>query len=77
MTTQLTNNEGKATLTLQGRLDTVAAQELNTGLEQLLAKSGTIESLTVDADGMEYISSSGLRFFLTLAKRYKDFVLNS
>lgn len=73
MTTQLTYNEGKATLTLIGRLDTTAAQNLNAELEQLLAQSGSIESLTVDADGLEYISSSGLRILLTLTKRYKDF----
>ena len=73
MTTQLTNHGGKATLTLVGRLDTAAAQALSAELEQRLSESGTIESLVVDADGLEYISSSGLRILLTLTKRYKDF----
>ena len=73
MTTQLTNHGRKATLTLVGKLDTTAAQVLRTELEQRLSESGSIESLVVDADGLEYISSSGLRILLTLTKRYKDF----
>ena len=73
MTTQLTNHGGKATLTLVGRLDTAAAQVLSAELEQRLSESGNIESLVVDADGLEYISSSGLRILLTLTKRYNDF----
>ncbi|MBR5394777.1 MAG: anti-sigma factor antagonist [Bacteroidaceae bacterium] len=73
MTTQLTNNGGKATLTLVGRLDTSAAQTLSAELEQHLSESGIIECLVVDADGLEYISSSGLRILLTLTKRFKDF----
>lgn len=73
MITQLTNNGGKVTLTLVGRLDTVAAQELNAELQPLLAKQDRIESLVVDAEGLEYISSSGLRILLTLTKQYKDF----
>ena len=75
MTTQLTNHGGKATLTLVGRLDTAAAQVLSAELEQRLSDSGSIECLIVDADGLEYISSSGLRILLTLTKRYKDFHL--
>ena len=73
MTTQLTNHGGKVTLTLVGKLDTTAAQVLRTELEQRLSESSSIESLVVDADGLEYISSSGLRILLTLTKRYKDF----
>lgn len=73
MITQLTNYGGKVTLTLVGRLDTVAAQELNAELQPLLAKQDGIESLVVDAEGLEYISSSGLRILLTLTKQYKDF----
>ena len=75
MTTQLTNHGGKATLTLVGRLDTAAAQVLSAELEQRLSDSGSIDCLIVDADGLEYISSSGLRILLTLTKRYKDFRL--
>ena len=51
MTTQLTNHGGKATLTLVGRLDTMAAQALNAELEQRLSECGSFESLVVDANG--------------------------
>ena len=77
MTTQLTNQDGKATLTLAGRLDTMAAQSLNAEIQKLLAEAGAIDSLVVDADGLEYISSSGLRILLTLTKQYKDFRITS
>ena len=75
MTTQLTNHGGAATLTLAGRLDTAAAQVLKAELEERLLASDAINSLTLDADGLEYISSSGLRILLTLTKCYKDFHL--
>jgi uncharacterized protein (TIGR02172 family) len=75
MTVQLTNTEGKATLTLGGRLDTAVSKAVGEETEQLLAASGAIESLTVDAEELEYISSSGLRILLTLAKRYKNFTV--
>ena len=60
-------------LTLSGKLDTAVAKEMSGSLEQQLATAGDINSMTVDADALEYISSSGLRILLMLAKRYKDF----
>ena len=57
----------------EGRLDTAAAQELSGNLDQMLTAQGHVDSLTVDADGLEYISSSGLRILLTLTKRFQNF----
>ena len=73
MTTQLINNEGEATLILSGRLDTAVSSKVSSDIEQLLATAGTIQHLTVDASQLEYISSSGLRILLMLAKRFKKF----
>ena len=73
MTTQLINNEGEATLTLCGRLDTAVSSQVSADINQLLATAGTIQHLTVDAGQLEYISSSGLRILLMLAKRFKPF----
>ena len=73
MTTQLINNEGEATLTLCGRLDTAVSSQVSADINQLLATAGPIQHLTVDAGQLEYISSSGLRILLMLAKRFKQF----
>ena len=77
MTTQLINNEGEATMTLCGRLDTAVSSQVSADINQLLATAGTIQHLTVDAGQLEYISSSGLRILLMLAKRFKQFRLSS
>ena len=54
------------TVFLKGRLDTLAAQEVSKQLESLTEDaSGTI---IMDCTEMTYISSSGLRIFLTLRK---------
>lgn len=73
MTTQLINNEGEATLTLCGRLDTAVSSQVSSDIQQLLDTAGTIQHLTVDAGQLNYISSSGLRILLMLAKRFKPF----
>lgn len=55
-----------ATAYLKGRLDTLAAQEVAKQIESLAENaSGTI---IMDCTEMSYISSSGLRLFLTLRK---------
>lgn len=69
----LTNNNGDVVLNLSGRLDTSVASDVNDKIGRFLATSEVINSLTVDADALEYISSSGLRILLSLHKRYKDF----
>lgn len=54
------------TVFLKGRLDTLASQEVSQKLESLTENaSGTI---ILDCTEMSYISSSGLRIFLTLRK---------
>lgn len=67
MTTEKNQENGKTTLVIAGRLDTLNAekllQEINT-MEEPLPKQ-----LTVDCSKLEYISSSGLRAFITLLKK--------
>ena len=58
--------DGVTTVTLDGRLDTPASPEVSAKLEPVLQDaSGTI---ILDCGRMSYISSSGLRIFLTLRK---------
>ena len=73
MTIQFTNNNGDATITLCGRLDTSVSTEIKSEIDKNLVAAGNINSLTMDAEGLEYISSSGLRILLVLAKSYKNF----
>ncbi len=67
------NNQGNVVLRLQGRLDTAATQVVTAEIESQLASCSEVKSLTCDASDLSYISSSGLRILLGLAKRYKDF----
>lgn len=60
------------TIIFDGRLDTATSTDTNAKICRELEKIGPIHSLTCDADRLEYISSSGLRILLSLAKRYKD-----
>ena len=61
------NTQGKETVAaLCGRLDTLAAQESVAQFESLQEKArGTV---ILDCSKLEYISSSGLRLFLSLRK---------
>ena len=61
------NTQGNETVaTLIGRLDTLAAQEVAAQFETLQEKAGG--TVVLDCSQLEYISSSGLRLFLTLRK---------
>ena len=51
---------------LKGRLDTLAAQEVSDQMERLTESASGI--IVLDCTEMTYISSSGLRLFLTLRK---------
>lgn len=53
------------TLCLAGRLDTMTAPELETELSALLPQA---ESLTLDMEKLDYISSAGLRVILKTQK---------
>ncbi len=67
------NHAGHAILSIVGRLDSSVTTAVNEEIDQLLATCGTVDQLTLDASGMTYISSSGLRIMLALAKRYHNF----
>lgn len=60
---------GASVLHLKGRLDGVAAPELENKLADLMADG--CERLIFDCSGVEYASSAGLRVFLLAAKQMK------
>ncbi len=62
----INKKENETTVLLKGRLDTPSAQEVAGKLEAVTADAkGTV---ILDCSDLEYISSSGLRIFLTLRK---------
>lgn len=68
---EITINEtdGKMIAGLQGRLDTLCAPECEQALAPMRANAANDN--VIDCSGLEYISSSGLRIFLSLLKEVK------
>lgn len=58
-------NEDSTVLLLSGRLDTATAPELETEISGILPNA---ESLVLDMENLEYISSAGLRVILKTHK---------
>lgn len=67
------NDNGCATLSLDGRFDTAVTTQAIADIDDQLGHCGDIRSLTCDASALTYISSSGLRVLMGLAKRYNGF----
>ena len=66
MTLTITTSEGTVTGILKGRLDTAASQQFATDMEVLLDNAD--KHIVLDCKELEFISSSGLRHFLSLRK---------
>ncbi|MBO4593129.1 MAG: STAS domain-containing protein [Bacteroidaceae bacterium] len=69
MQTTIQNQDGKIVVFLEGRLDTAAAPETEQALKPLY--DSTEAEITLDCTKLVYISSSGLRLFLSLLKAAK------
>ena len=65
MEVKIVKEDKVTTASLIGRLDTMAAQEIAPQMDELKNAAGT---LVLDCSELSYISSSGLRIFLTLRK---------
>ena len=65
MTIHKTANGNELTLALEGRLDTMTAPELEA---ELKASLNGVDSLTLDFEKLDYISSAGLRVLLSAHK---------
>jgi len=66
MEINIINEEVKTVITLAGRLDTVNAVNFEKALAPVIA--GDMKEVVFDCTALHYISSSGLRQFLTLQK---------
>lgn len=65
MNIQKNVNNGSAAFSLEGRLDTITAPELEGSLKEILPE---LTELTLDFAGLDYISSAGLRVLLSAQK---------
>lgn len=67
----ITKNEENTTLTLslEGRLDTVTAPQLE---EEIATSIEGVTLLVLDFEKLEYISSAGLRVLLSAQKKMKN-----
>ena len=66
MELSIQNNGNVVLAEFIGRLDTVGANEIAPRIEALKAEAA--KTLVLDCSQMDYISSAGIRFFMTLRK---------
>lgn len=66
MTLEIINNEDQIKGILSGRLDTAAAKQFVVDMQPLVDHAD--KKIVLDCEHLEFISSSGLRHFLTLRK---------
>ncbi len=69
MNTTIKEQNGELVALLKGRLDTAAAMQTEKDLQPLSDCSG--KNIILDCNELEYISSSGLRIFLSILKTAK------
>ena len=65
MTITKSRDNNAMNLALEGRLDTTTAPQLEEALKEL----DGVETLTMDMEKLEYVSSAGLRVLLAAQKR--------
>ncbi|MCQ2270752.1 MAG: STAS domain-containing protein [Bacteroidales bacterium] len=66
MDVNITSNENKTFVVLNGRLDTTNANQFQQDITPLM--TGENPDIEIDCTNMEYTSSQGLRMFLMLQK---------
>ena len=66
MTIEIIKNEQETIIEIIGRLDTITAPALDKTINEDI---GDTKNLVLDVNGMEYISSAGLRVLLAAQKK--------
>ena len=66
MEVRINETENVTTVELEGRLDTAVSQEVATALQPVIDQAD--KTIILDCKELSYISSSGLRIFLTIRK---------
>ena len=71
MNTKFTKENNNFVMRLEGRLDTSASAQVGREMEVLYDCAG--HDIILDCSALEYISSSGLRLFLSVLKNAKKY----
>lgn len=66
MNINIERENGKVLMKIEGRLDTTTAPELEKAIN---GEGNELKSLVLDFNGVDYISSAGLRVLLTAQKK--------
>lgn len=69
MKTKIEEIDGKFIVTLEGEMDTAAAEEAEKELKALYKSEG--KDVIIECGGLEYIASSGLRILILILKGAK------
>ena len=69
MNTTIKEIDGNMVAILEGRLDTAASHETEKAMQPLFSCKN--QDIIIDCTNLEYISSSGLRIFLSVLKNVK------
>ncbi|AWX33445.1 STAS domain-containing protein [Methanosphaera sp. BMS] len=64
-----TYSDNDLTVQVEGRIDTITSQQLEESLNEDIKN---IDSLTLDFEKLEYISSAGLRLLIATQKKLKS-----
>lgn len=70
MTTTINQHDGITNISINGRLDSVTAPQFDSEVAHICSPDSHGD-IIIDCEGMEYISSAGLRSFITLLKSSK------
>lgn len=67
METKIEKKENQIVITMSGRLDTVNAVDFQKQLDEL--QDAELQHVEMECAALEYVSSSGLRAFISILKR--------
>lgn len=70
MKTTINQHDGITNISINGRLDSVTAPQFDSEVAHICSPNSHGD-IIIDCEGMEYISSAGLRSFITLLKSSK------
>lgn len=69
MEVKISRDGPKAVVNISGRLDTITSAQFESNIQEIVNSDAT--QVALDCENLSYVSSAGLRLFLTLQKGMK------